>query len=184
MNFEDYLKIRGINQKNWYEGTINKNSKKNQYYRSLALFVQMGGAVLTALVVVTGLDSQFIVFAAVTNVIGFGIHSWMTVETTGQFNSIFNVARKQLSKHLGDWDVFSDQSNMDESINTEERIMSKQQYIVEAIERTLSTEREDWYRLSLQTLSSNDQVLFQAVEDLQQDDNEPYSGAYEQPASE
>lgn len=164
LEFDDYLRIRGTRQKNWYEKNIKKNYSKTKDYTSLALVVQMGGAILTALVLVAGLDSQFIVFATVTNAISFGINSWITVEMTGQVYSIFNVARKQLSKHLGDWDAFNNQLDRDETTITNEQLR-----IVVAIEATLGEERENWYRLALQTLSSNDQALFQAVEELRQD---------------
>jgi hypothetical protein len=167
--FDSYLEIRGAQQKEWYEGRINKNYKKTQNYTSLALVFQMGGAILTALALVAGLDSKFIVFATVTNAISFGINSWITVEMTAQVYSIFNVARKQLSKHLGDWDAFTDQFPKGLSTIPKEERKAKEDSIVEAIEKTLNKEREDWYNLALQTLSSNDQALFQAIEDSQSD---------------
>jgi|GEM_PF-2694175 len=169
IDFQDYLRIRGVDQKEWYENNIKKNYTKTKDYTSLALVIQMGGAVLTALVLVAGMDKQFIVFATVTNAISFGINSWITVEMTGQVYSIFNIARKKLSKHLGDWDALEDQIIKDQITLTDTELHTKKLEIVDAIESTLGEERENWYRLALQTLSSNDQALFQAVEDLRQD---------------
>jgi hypothetical protein len=168
LTFEKYLTIRGIDQRDWYEGRIKKNYNKTERYASFALIVQMGGAISTALILAIGLDSRLIILATVTNALAFAINSWTTVEMTAQVYSIFNIARKQLSKHLGDWDAFIGQDTETAPIPNDKKL-EEQLKIVEAIEATLAEERENWFWVGLQALSSNDQALFQAVEDLQKD---------------
>lgn len=168
MTFEAYLKIRGEGQRNWYASRLGKNYRIMRSVTTWALVIQVLGSLVAGLALFEGFDPRLILVATVTNAISTGLNTWVTVALTGQVYGIFNIARKELSQHLGMWDAFSDNPESQDADKTR----AKQIEIVTAIERTLAWEREEWYRVALQTLSSQDQALFQAVEELHKRDDD------------
>ncbi len=173
LDFETYLQIRGREQRKWYENRVNISYKRMKNFRTAAILIQMGGGIFAALLVLLAQQPLFIILTTVTNAVGFGINAWMNVEMTGQIYGIFNVASNRLGKHIGLWEAF--QNNPD--AQDPQKRTAKQMQIVNGIEEDLAWEREEWYRVAYQTLSSNDQSLFKAVEELHKRNNNESNGS-------
>ncbi len=165
LEFDEYLRIRCINQKNWYNGRIHKNYKKIKQMTAAALIIQGAGASLTGFALLSGIgDPRWIIATTISNAIAFAINSWINIDMVGQLYGLFDMVQKQLSHHEGEWYASSDDPEYSEPRQRE----AFQIEMVNKIEGTLALEREEWYRVALQTLSSNDQALFKAVEELHQ----------------
>jgi hypothetical protein len=162
LSFEKYLDIRGRQQEEWYEARVNKNFRLMHRLAVGSLVVQGLGAMIVAISLTLGWDSRFIASTIIANALSFGINAWTTVAMTGQVYGIFNIAGKEIRMHRNLWLAAQNNKNM----NRPNVRRAKELEIVEKIEGTLTWEREEWYRVALQTLSSNDQSLFQAIEEL------------------
>jgi hypothetical protein len=169
LSFDDYLRIRCTNQKNWYNGRIHKNYKKTKQWTAAALIIQGAGAALTGFALLSGIgDPRWIIATTITNAISFAINSWINIDMIGQLYGLFDMVQKQLSYHEGEWYASSD----DPEYALPEKLEQLKIDMVDRVEATLALEREEWYRVALQTLSSNDQALFKAVEELYQKDSD------------
>jgi hypothetical protein len=162
LSFEEYFRIRCVDQKMWYNNRIHRNYSNMKKLTMLALAIQVCGAVFTGFALLSGIgDPRWII---ASNAVGFAINSFVNVEMTGQLYGLFDVVQKELSKHEGEWYSYAN----DPEFATPAGQQTLQLEMIEKIEKTLAWERDEWYRVALQTLSSNDQALFKAVEELHQ----------------
>lgn len=169
LSFEDYMRVRCINQKNWYNGRIHKNYKKIKQMTAIALVIQGAGAGLTGFALLSGIgDPRWIIATTISNALGFAINSWINVDMIGQLYGLFDLVQKQLSRHEGEWHAAWNDPELEDPITRKEWQIA----MVDKVEATLALEREEWYRVALQTLSSNDQALFKVVEELYQKDGD------------
>ncbi len=163
LNIENYISIRVRGQKEWYDKRVSKNYQSMRRRTTIAIYVQALGAILGALVLFLNLDGRFMTITTITNALSFAITSWTNVELIGQIYGIFSYASRQLSPYLLEWDI----SKGDSKLKAAETKKQKALEIVDKVEGILTFEREEWYSIALQTLSSNDDSLFQEVERLQ-----------------
>lgn len=162
LSIEDYLRIRGEGQRDWYLKRVERDYHLYRRLNVISTFVQISGSIFVALIVLLGFDGRFITFPTLTNAASFALAAYVNVRLTGQVYGVFNMTRRELDTLLGEWEAFQN----DPDAQDQQKRKAKEKELVTRIEDTLSWEREEWYRVALQTLSANDENLFKAVEKL------------------
>lgn len=165
LSIHEFLRIRGKGQRDWYLSRIERDYRRYRFFNIAATFVQTSGGILVALIVLLGIDGRYITVPTLTNALGFAITAYVNVLLTGQVYGVFNVTRKELDRVLDAWDTFQNNPEAQD----EAEYQAKATEIVETVELKLAWEREEWYRVAFQTLSSNDENLFKAVDKLQKE---------------
>ena len=165
LSVHDFLRIRGKGQRDWYLSRIERDYRRYRFFNISATFVQMSGGIFVALIVLLGIDGRYITAPTLTNALGFAITAYVNVLLTGQIYGVFNVTRKELDRVLDTWDTFQNNPEAKDEALYQAKVIA----IVETVEEKLAWEREEWYRVAFQTLSSNDENLFKAVDKLQKE---------------